>query len=173
MNGKYLLPHSFLFGHLLVIAKVAIKNKMAPDVHGQAVPMMLAKEYPEALKTGAVYMDVWPISSPMLAVFHPDMMAQFTQNNSQVKHPQMHAEFLPFTGSKDLVNTEGQEWKTARSIFNPGFSAKNLLSLVPAFVEEAMVFRDKLKNLAGKAEVIKLETLTTDLTVDIIGRAVL
>lgn len=146
---------------------------MPKDVHGQTMPMLLAQEYPEAMKAGCVYMDVWPISSPMLAVFHPDMMAQFTQDNNQLKHPNMHTEFMPFTGSKDLVCSEGQEWRAGRAIFNPGFSARNLLSLIPAFIEEAMVFRAHLKDYSQRGDVIRLEDATTNLTVDIIGRAVL
>ncbi|KAI0126029.1 cytochrome P450 [Xylariales sp. AK1849] len=171
--GVYSLPHSFVFGHLLTIAKVAIKYKMPPDAHGQIMPLLLAKEYPETLKAGLLYMDVWPMSQPMISVFHPDLMAQFTQEDNQLKHPNMKREFGPFTGSTDLANTDGQEWKIGRSIFNPGFSARNLLSLIPAFVEEAMVFRDMLKKFVVQGEVVNLVDYTTNLTVDIIGRAVL
>ncbi|KAK9416903.1 hypothetical protein SUNI508_09375 [Seiridium unicorne] len=171
--GVFAIPHSFLFGHFPVIIKIAIKHKMPKDAHGQIMPLLLAQEYPEALKAGCVYMDVWPVGPPMLAVFHPDMMAQFTQERNQLKHPNMHAEFMPFTGSKDLACSEGMEWKTNRAIFNPGFSARNLLSLIPGFIEEAMVFRDHLKEFADKGNVINLEHATTNLTVDIIARAVL
>lgn len=125
------------------------------------------------MKAGCVYMDVWPISQPMLAVFHPDLMAQFTQEQNQLKHPSMHSEFMPFTGSQDLVCSEGKEWKSGRAIFNPGFAARNLLSLIPAFIEEAMVFRDHLKDFAKHGQVVTLEQATTNLTVDIISRAVL
>lgn len=118
-------------------------------------------------------MDVWPASAPVLVVFHPEMMAQFTQDQSQLKHPWELLEFKPFTGNQDLVTTEGREWKTYRAIFNPGFSARNLLSLIPSFVEEALVFRRRLGEAAAKGDVITLEKYTTDLTVDIIGRAVL
>ncbi|KAK8097727.1 cytochrome P450 [Apiospora kogelbergensis] len=125
------------------------------------------------MDAGALYMDVWPMSPPLLAVFRPDMMAQFTQDQSQPKHDNMKQEMKPFTGAADLATLEGQEWKTARSIFNPGFSLKNLLSLVPAFVEEVLVFRERLGKVADNGETVKMETYTTDLTVDIICRAVL
>jgi cytochrome P450 len=167
------MPHSFLFGHLPAIAAVAIENKMPRDAVGQCVPLLLAKRYPEAMKAGCIYMDVWPISQPTLAVFHPQMMAQFTQDRNMPKHPNMQAEFTPFTGATDLACSEGNEWKTSRAIFNPGFSARNLLSLVPAFVEEAVVFREYMRKFAKGGDVVRLETATTNLTVDIIGRAVL
>lgn len=167
------MPHSFLFGHLWTIAKISIKNKVPPDVHSQNTPKLPIKEYPEIRKAGAFYMDVWPVSQPLLVVFDPEMMAQFTQDQSQLKHPWELLEFRPFTGNQDLVTTEGREWKTYRAIFNPGFSARNLLSLIPSFVEEALVFRKRLGEAAAKGDVITLEEYTTSLTVDIIGRAVL
>ncbi|KAI0171957.1 cytochrome P450 [Hypoxylon sp. FL1284] len=93
-------------------------------------------------------------------------MAQFTQEHSLPKYWAMRdVEFKSFT--------RGQEWKTARSMFNPGFSAKNLLSLVPDMMEEVLVFRERLREAASSGDVVKLEDLTTGVTVDIIGRAVL
>lgn len=100
-------------------------------------------------------------------------MAQFTQEQNQEKHPQLRTFFRPFSGATDLVATEGQEWKTDRAMFNPGFSPRNLLSLIPSFVEDALVFRNILGKLCNTGEVVALVHLTTNLTVDIIGRAVL
>ncbi|KAI1872962.1 uncharacterized protein JN550_003836 [Neoarthrinium moseri] len=171
--GVFALPHSFILGHLPAITKVAIKLKMPRDAHGQSMPLLIAQAYPEVMKAGCVYMDVWPLSNPMIAVFHPDLMAQFTQENSQLKHPNMKAEFGPFTGANDLACSDGREWRADRAIFNPGFSARNLLSLIPAFVEEVIVFRDYLIKSAQQGTTVNMVDLTTNLTVDIIARAVL
>jgi cytochrome P450 len=147
--------------------------KQPPDTNGQTVPLLLAKEYPEICDCGLVYFDTWPISVPILAVFHPNMMAQFTQETSLPKHDMLKEEFKPFSKGKDLLNLDGQEWKRWRSIFNQGFSAKNLLSFVPAIVEEVLVFRDWLKLVAETDDVVKLEGQAMKVTIDIIGRAVL
>jgi cytochrome P450 len=120
-----------------------------------------------------VYLDVWPISPPMLAVFHPDIMSQYTVEHSQPKHEHLHHELQPLTKCLDLVSSEGQLWKTWRSIFNPGFSAKNLIGLVPDMVEEVEVFRDWLKTAAMSGKMITLAQKAEKLTVDIIGRTVL
>jgi cytochrome P450 len=101
------------------------------------------------------------------------MMAQFCQETSLPKHDLMHEEFQPFTQCNDLVNQEGKEWRTWRSIFNPAFSAKNLLSLVPAMLEEIQVFQDWLKGIAKSGEVVRLEDQAMKVTVDVIGRLVL
>ncbi|KAL1884101.1 hypothetical protein Daus18300_000212 [Diaporthe australafricana] len=100
-------------------------------------------------------------------------MAQFTQDNSRPKHRQMREEFHILSGCNDLVNQEGQAWKTWRSVFNPGFSAKNLMSLVPAFLEEIQVFRDWLGDVAENGQVVQLEPKAMRATADIIGRATL
>lgn len=128
---------------------------------------------PELRSTGVLYLDTWPVMSPMLAVFHPDMMAEFTQTTSLPKHPSLVTEFMPFTHMNDLVTMSGQTWKMWRTIFNPAFSSKNLLSLVPDFLEEIDVFVEDLKRAAQSGEVIRLEDKATMCTIDIIGRAIL
>jgi cytochrome P450 len=168
------MPHSFLFGHLVVLAKVAIKYRHPRDAQAHWMFHFIQKAYPEVVKCGLVYMDTWPIGYPMIAVFEPGMMAQFTQEISQPKWwAQGHKEFRHYTGGEDLVHLEGREWKQARAMFNPGFSARNLLSMIPQFIEESLVFKERLRKAADTNEVIPLELWTTDLTLDIIGRAVL
>lgn len=120
-----------------------------------------------------MYIDTWPVMPPILAVFHPDMMAEFTQTTSLPKHPHINAEFMPFTQSNDLVTMSGQTWKMWRAIFNPAFSSKNLLSLIPAFLEEIDVFIDELKRAAQSGQVIRLEDKAINCTFDIMGRAIL
>lgn len=89
------------------------------------------------------------------------------------KHEHLHHELQPFTQCLDLVSSEGQLWKTWRGIFNPGFSAKNLIQLVPDMVEEIEVFRDLLKAAAISDNKITLAQNAEKLTIDIIGRTVL
>ena len=138
-----------------------------------AIATFLAEEYPEVFKDGLAYMDLWPFMAVNLSVFHPDMIAQFTQDPSMPKAPFYKKELYPLTGNHDLVGTEGQEWKTWRSIFNPGFSAKNLLALVPAFLEEIEVLRDRMMEVGRSGKVIKLEKFVQKATIDVISRAVM
>ena len=64
-------------------------------------------------------------------------------------HSMVSVELEPLTGLNDLVTMEGQEWKTWRSVFNPGFSAKNLTALLPAFLEEIQVLKERLVKVAA------------------------
>lgn len=166
-----MLPHSWIFGHLHHIGKTMAKYPS--DVHGQYMPLLLAKDHPELEVPGLMYIDIWPIAPPMLAVFHPDMMAEFTQTTSLPKHPSLAGEFRPLTQLNDLLNMSGDTWKTWRGIFNPAFSVKNILSLVPAFLEEIDVFVDQLKGAAESGKVFRLEDKAISCTIDIIGRAIL
>lgn len=118
-------------------------------------------------------MDAWPFGGTMLQVFDPDMMAQFTQDKSHPKAPFIFSELGPLTGNRDLVTMEGQEWKTWRSVFNPGFSAKNLTALLPDFLEEIQVLKERLIAAAKSGEVIKMEKTVQLATVDVICRAAL
>ncbi|KAI0889436.1 cytochrome P450 [Annulohypoxylon maeteangense] len=173
-HGIPILPHSFIFGHLVTIAKASIKYRIPRDAHGHWIFYHLKREYPDLLNRGIMYMDPWPIGYPMIAVYHPDLMAQFIQENSLPKYWAMgQVEFGAFTGGEDLLNLDGPEWKKARSIFNPGFSARNLLSLVPNMIEEVLVFQERLRKAVASEQVVRLEDYTTDIAVDIVGCAVL
>jgi cytochrome P450 len=166
-----MLPHSFLLGHFLPVIKVMAKYP--PDISGLTTPLLLARAHPELFKSGAAIMDMWPVTRPMLVVFNPDMMAQFTQETSLLKADLTSEEFLPFTGCKDILCLEGEEWKRWRKIFNPGFSVQNITTLIPAMVEEIAVFRDWLIATAKSGQTVSLDPQTLKLTVDVIGRAVL
>lgn len=137
------------------------------------LPDILAKEYPDVAAQGLLYIDTWPLSGPLLAVLHPDMAAQFMQNVFLPRHYSQHITFFPLTGCKDILNSEGQEWKKWRTILNPGFSAKNLMALVPSFLGDVDAFRNWLGTLAMTGEVAGLDAKATALTADIIGRATL
>ncbi|KAI1776767.1 cytochrome P450 [Hypoxylon cercidicola] len=173
-HGIPMLPHSFFFGHLMVFAKVTMKYKIPRDGHGHWMFHHLKLEYPEIANKGIIYLDIWPIGYPMIAVYHPEMMAQFTQEHSLPKFWAMgQVEFGSFTGGEDLIIIDGPEWKSWRGLLNPGFSARNLLSLVPDMIEEVLIFRERFRKAASSGEVVKLEDYTTNVIIDVIGRAVL
>ncbi|KAK3319206.1 cytochrome P450 [Apodospora peruviana] len=169
--GIPILPHSYLFGHFPEVIKLYLSGEVPPDVAGQSVGYLLAKKYPEYTKDGMLYTDMWPITSPIAWVCHPELMYQFCQDPSLPKAWLLRREFQPFTHLKDLVTLEGAEWKRWRAIYNPGFSAKNLLSMVPDFVEEIQVFTGLLRSLAKSGESANCLEMAMNLTYDVIGRA--
>lgn len=148
------------------------KYKFPPKAHGHWLALFFIQEYPELADRGILYLDLWPVLQPLLTVWHPDLLGQIQEANFP-KAELMREELGPVTGAKDILTLEGREWKRTRAMFNPGFSAQNLLSLVPEFIAEIEIFKAKLRQAAESGEIVKLEKWTTLLAADVIGRAVL
>lgn len=64
-------------------------------------------------------------------------------------------------GKTSMVAISGDHWKRVRKMFNPAFAPSHLDTLIPAIVEESMVFVDKLTSVAGNREVVKMNEMTT------------
>ncbi|KAK9417326.1 putative Vera protein [Seiridium unicorne] len=179
-QGIPLMPHSMIWGHLKVLGEY---TKAHPaDVSTNHLSIWMVREWrtlfpgEERCPTVA-YLDLWPVSTPILFSLHPRVSAQFTQTKSLPKHA-MERDFLkPLTRNKDMVSSDGEQWKRWRSVFNPGFSPRNIMALVPSMMEDMVVFVNVLDSFAGETgqpgQIVQLEKLTTNLTFDIIGKATL
>ncbi|KAG7136382.1 sterigmatocystin biosynthesis monooxygenase stcS like protein [Verticillium longisporum] len=182
-QGVPLMPHSFLTGHLHIIAKLT--RGLPIDLHPNYISQLIYQNwrtlFPDrASCPGALYVDMWPIAPPLLFITDAHLANQFIVEPSLPRPPNAKKYLAPLTHNLDLVSLEGAPWKTWRSRFNPGFSAKNLTTLAPAILDEVATFADILREHAGTSEkpnswgpVFQLETLTTNLTFDVIARAVL
>ena len=162
-------PHSFLFGHLKVVNDLL--QRLPDDCHPHYYLEALRQDYPDL--SDPLYIDLWPFGEPMLLVGTPNVASQFTQEHSLPKLDALRIYVQPLAGDKNLLTMEGKEWKTWRGIYNPGFAAGHLMTLVPGIVEDALGFSATLKKYADLAGMFKLEELATRVTVDIIGRVVL
>jgi len=76
-------------------------------------------------------------------------------------------------GRYNMVILEGQRWKFMRSIFNPGFSASHLTTLIPYIVDSTLMFLDVLREKALTNELVEFDVLSTRFTIDIIGKVVM
>lgn len=162
-------PHHPLFGHLLVAKDVM--SKLPINAHPQYLPGEIQRKFPDV---GPVfYLDMWPFSLPLLVVASPSAAYQLTQEHSQPKAAGLRNYMRPLTDNNDLVTMEGQLWKDWRNIFNPGFSASHLMTLVPEILCEISTFSDILRDLARKGEMFSLEEVLVNVTMDTIGRVTL
>lgn len=118
-------------------------------------------------------MDVWPFSEPILYVFDPALSQQVTQDHSYPKYRGLIPFMIHLAGPGDMVSSNGAHWKKWRTIFNPGFAASHLMTLVPLITDECQIFIRKLAGHAQTNEVFRLEEDATRLTVDIIGKVAL
>ncbi|KAI1331544.1 vera protein [Xylariaceae sp. FL0255] len=179
-QGLPTLPHSWLLGHLAILGD--FRKDVPGDVNFYAFHTWLvrncSKYFPGLdFPPPVVYLDIWPAETPLALVFDAVAASQFVQTPSLPKHA-LGTDFIQvFTGGLDIISNEGQEWKTWRSRFNPGFSQRNIAAMLPELLEEAAIFAAQLEDLAGKAgkwgQVFQLEEKTTNLTFDIICRAAL
>ncbi|KAK5653952.1 hypothetical protein OQA88_7877 [Cercophora sp. LCS_1] len=167
-HGIPIIPHSYLFGHLITAGKAMMRYP--DDIFGGVMAQVLLEAYPEIEQVGVIYLDMWPIIPPIMYIFHPTLMAQYT-STAQPKSTLLKNEFYPVTRNLDLVTSDGPAWKAWRARLNPGFSARNVVSMVPDLLEEVQIFIEKLKKTATSGNIIKLEEFTLPLTIDVVSRA--
>ena len=170
-RGLPMPPHNPILGHVPLAASIVMA--LPSHAHHFYLGDQIRRRYPE-LDT-AFYLDLWPFGPTMLMVIAPDIMHQFTQDRYLPKHEGVRQFMKPMTGEHDMVTMEGQMWKRWRSIFNPGFSAGHIMTLIPGIVEEVVVFRNLLRERAKrkKNDIFQLEKLALNLSIDIIGKVVL
>lgn len=175
-----LLPHSMLLGHLPIFANFSKSHPR--DVHVHHFHAWLSANCSTYFPgfdylPPVVYLDLWPISDSLALITDPGTAAQFTVTTSLPKVGVFMQMMEPLTSCNDIICTEGQNWKTWRSRFNPGFSQRNLNALLPEILEEVNVFVSGLKDMTGTdgkwGPVFQLHKKTINLTFDVICRTAL
>lgn len=172
------MPHSWLWGHIPILLR--IRRAYPGDAHllrylQRWVLDNLDSVFPDQKSCPpVVYIDLWPVARPLLLITHHAVSSQIAY---LPKSPELRAYLTPLDANKSLISTEGDMWRTWRTRFNPGFSLKNVVTMVPFILEESLIFVDGLRSMAGQdgawGPVFPLEERTTNLTFDIIGRVVL
>ena|SRR5438105_2874208 len=77
------------------------------------------------------------------------------------KAQEVYYQLTPVLGRYSMITVEGDQWQKLRKMFNPAFSQGHLDTLVPAMVEEALVFVTMLNEAAEKNNVvIMLDAIT-------------
>lgn len=168
-EGMPMPPHHWLLGHIPIAAKIF--QALPPHAHLLLIADQVRRIYPH-LDT-AFYLDVWPFGPPTLMVISPELVSQFTQDNSLPKYKGVRKFLKPLTGKKDLVTMEGHDWRHWRRNFNPGFSATNVMDMVPTMVQEIRTYKDIIHQHAVAGDIFPLELPTLAMSMDIIGRVVM
>ncbi len=156
-------------GHLLFCAKMA--SKVPKDAHPHYLVDMIRRELPDL---GPVYyIDTSPFGPQMLVVGSVSTLYQIAQEHPLAKYHALKPFLRPITDGLDIVTMEGQQWKTWRSIFNPGFSASHLTTLTGGILEETETFCNILHTHQQKGTPFRMKDLTDNLAMDVIGRVAL
>ncbi|EMC95481.1 hypothetical protein BAUCODRAFT_35464 [Baudoinia panamericana UAMH 10762] len=161
-------PHSYLWGSLISM------NETLRTQPKRAAPQTFATILKEKYDLpDCFYLDLWPFGPMTMMIMDADVMGQVTVKQSFPKAVEVGTFMRTVSGPGDLVASEGATWKKWRATFNPGFAANHLISLVPLMVDQCLVFCDVLTKRAGNNDLFRMESDTTRLTVDIIGKIVL
>ncbi len=158
-------PYNALFGHLLEVR--SILSNIPSDAHPLYLPDQLRRKYPDMGRV--FYLDMWPFSTPILFAESPSAAYQLIQGHQLPKADPILRFMYPLTKNNDLVTMEGQPWKDWRAVFNPGFSANNLIKFVPRVLEAVSIYSDILDEHALAKDMFHLERVTICMTMDIIG----
>ncbi|KAI1611940.1 cytochrome P450 [Exophiala viscosa] len=167
------LPHppmeSIFWGHLPIAGEC--RTLFPPMVHVQSWANYIRKKY----DLGDVfYVDWWPLGPRWLFVADPELTSKYITTGQSLRKSHLTTNYLRrLLGKLNMVTMEGQQWKFLRSIYNPGFSASHLVTLVPYIVDSTVVFLDILREKARTNELIKLDFYSTRYTIDIIGKIVM
>ncbi|KAF4634131.1 hypothetical protein G7Y89_g3984 [Cudoniella acicularis] len=169
-QGFPMPKHSMIFGHLLTMKPFI--DKLPSDAHPVYYFGQVAKE---EFPRGVYYLDMWPFFGPLLICTSLNATVDATQRTAlSIKKPDSLIRwFQSIAGGPNLFTMEEDEWRSWRSIFNPGFSQAHIFKLVPTIVREALAYRGLLLKYAQGGKIFRLDDETLWFTMDMIGSLVL
>ncbi|OQV04103.1 hypothetical protein CLAIMM_09044 isoform 2 [Cladophialophora immunda] len=160
---------SRFWGHLKIAGDC--KNLFPPNCHVQNWANYIRKKY----DLGDIfYVDWWPLGPRWMFIADPELASKFLTTGQSLPKSRLTTKYLTMLlGANNMVGLDGQAWKSLRSIFNPGFSASHLITLVPYVVDSSLVFLDLLREKAQTNELVELDPLSIGFAIDIIGKVVM
>ncbi|KZL74652.1 cytochrome p450 monooxygenase [Colletotrichum tofieldiae] len=162
-QGLAMPPHDFMLGHLGLAAKIA--KTLPSDFHGHYLAGEIRRAFPSL--PAVFYLDLWPTGPPLMVMTTSHSQARVTAHEPQLpKHEGVLGFLKPLIGSHGLVTMEGDEWRYWRGVFNPGFNAAHLATLVPGLVENTLVLHEILQERAAEGEFFSLFETMSRLTMD-------
>jgi hypothetical protein len=159
---------NWVTGHLFTLWRY--KNKFPGDAFVGTALAELATEFGD---TEAFLLDLWPIAPALLIVYSPELCTQITTEFNLPKEDSFAKALEPITGGPSMITLNGEQWKTWRAIFNPGFSAASMQDYVPHLIRSVETFCELLDEQARKGGVFCLGDLTMKLTADVITKLTL
>jgi cytochrome P450 len=164
--------HSFLFGHLLYLK--AVLDKLPRDSHYNDAFAEIYRE--QFQKEGVFYLDFWPVSGVIIAVFSPTAATAVLQTHYETatSRPDLLPRwFKPITGGASIFDMAEPEWRPWRAVFSKGFNNEHFVSHLPGMIEETKIYAETLRNLARKGEMFYLDLVTLRFMMDMIGKTLL
>lgn len=143
---------------------------LPPDAHPQVALAVIKEKYD---LEHVFYLDLWPVSYPLMAIHDPGVAAQICQIHSLPKHSLVKQYLRNVAGIRSIVTEEERDWKLLRQILSPGFAPQQIMAMVPTMLKHINVFKAKLQHFAGTGESFPMQELASWATIDVIGEVVL
>jgi hypothetical protein len=121
---------------------------------------------------GLFYLDTYPTAQPIVVIIDPDVAKEIqTLPKMFTRHPEALQLLKEVLGAKGIFFALGVTWSRTRGWFKPAFLMCHLLTLVPGgMLEETLVFKEILIELAASKQRFRMFDLLQRLTFDLIGR---
>ncbi|KAL3412833.1 hypothetical protein V6000_004615 [Aspergillus fumigatus] len=118
-------------------------------------------------------LDARPMQHPLGIVCSHEIAEQVSRSSKQFpyglpKTPTLQ-DYKYLVGPHSILTSEGEEWKSLRKRFNPGFAPQHILTLLPRILDKTVPFFETLDRYAESGEEFSLAETCTNLTFDIIG----
>ncbi|KAI1820811.1 cytochrome P450 [Xylaria intraflava] len=166
------LPPSLLLGHLKTM-----KEYMRRGAANRHPDMIFSEMHEKLERPPLLFLDLRPaIKYPMVVVTNHAIAEQVSKASSlfPTSAPKSSLKYLEhLIGPKSMISSHGEEWKTLRKRFSPGFAPQHLVTLLPCILDRMVPFIDHLDNYARTQEEFSLVPLIVNLTFDIIGTIVM
>ncbi|KAK8137125.1 Cytochrome P450, partial [Apiospora sp. TS-2023a] len=162
------LPPSLIWGHLKHFNDFTKRGKL--DRHPDYV---LADMHRELGRPPFMLMNNWPLVPPMVVVASHQVAEQISKPTAKFPYSAMKSSSLSHVndliGHKSILLKQGEEWKTIRRRFNPGFAPQHLMTLLPVIVDKMTPYLENIDAFVRSGASFSLDDITTNLTFDIIG----
>lgn len=133
-----------VFGQILLTAKIIRNFRMMLT----SIIYQIRSDVSLGTQTPSIWI-LGPFSLRVLVVISSHTMIQFIKENPTLpRHDCIRQLLRPPMEKHDLIKTQEQQWKTWKNIFDPGFSASHLTTMVPGIMKGCIVFHDLLRKCA-------------------------
>ncbi|XP_057963416.1 protein LUTEIN DEFICIENT 5, chloroplastic isoform X2 [Malania oleifera] len=107
-----------------------------------------------------------------LIVSDPSIAKHILRDNSKAYSKGILAEILEFVMGKGLIPADGDIWRVRRRAIVPALHRKYVAAMINLFGKATFRLCNKLDAAASDGEDVEMESLFSNLTLDIIGKAV-
>jgi cytochrome P450 len=118
------------------------------------------------------YIDLWPVADSLVCFTTPELMNQVMVTKPLPMHAGVDDFMEPMIGRNVIAAANGEVWRRLAHAMAPAFSTAHRRTLVDVYVDEILLFKEKLDTFSKTREVFSMEETSAKLIFDVIARIV-